>query len=95
MRRFRFGAYAISGVLAAVAGIVLASRLRQGDVTAGTFSAQQAMDRLAAEMDDLMARMQAADEANNAYSGCGPRLNEPQDAAHWLAQPGAPWPPAP
>lgn len=35
VRRFQFGAYAISGVLAAVAGIVLASRLRQGDVTAG------------------------------------------------------------
>lgn len=35
VRRFQFGAYAMSGVLAAVAGIVLASRLRQGDVTAG------------------------------------------------------------
>jgi simple sugar transport system permease protein len=35
VRRFQFGAYAISGVLAAVAGIILASRLRQGDVTAG------------------------------------------------------------
>ncbi|MDQ2846283.1 MAG: ABC transporter permease [Actinomycetota bacterium] len=33
--RFRFGAYAISGMLAAIAGIILASRLRQGDVTAG------------------------------------------------------------
>ena len=35
VRRFQFGAYAISGLLAAVAGIILASRLRQGDVTAG------------------------------------------------------------
>ena len=35
VRRFQFGAYAMSGVLAAVAGIILASRLRQGDVTAG------------------------------------------------------------
>jgi simple sugar transport system permease protein len=35
VRRFQFGAYAISGVLAAVAGVILASRLRQGDVTAG------------------------------------------------------------
>lgn len=33
--RYRFAAYAISGVLAAIAGIILASRLRQGDVTAG------------------------------------------------------------
>jgi len=35
VQRYRFAAYAISGVLAAIAGIVLASRLRQGDVTAG------------------------------------------------------------
>jgi simple sugar transport system permease protein len=35
VRRFQFGAYAMSGLLAAVAGIILASRLRQGDVTAG------------------------------------------------------------
>lgn len=35
VRRFQVGAYAISGLLAAVAGIILASRLRQGDVTAG------------------------------------------------------------
>jgi simple sugar transport system permease protein len=35
VRRYQFAAYAISGVLAAVAGIILASRLRQGDVTAG------------------------------------------------------------
>jgi simple sugar transport system permease protein len=35
VRRFQFGAYVASGLLAAVAGIILASRLRQGDVTAG------------------------------------------------------------
>ena len=35
VQRFQFGAYVMSGVLAAVAGIILASRLRQGDVTAG------------------------------------------------------------
>ena len=33
--RFRFAAYAVSGILGAIAGIILASRLRQGDVTAG------------------------------------------------------------
>jgi glycerol transport system substrate-binding protein len=65
-----------------------------GDVTAGTFTAQEAMDRLAGEMDDLMARMQAADEANEAYSGCGPRLNEPREASYWIDEvDGAPWPP--
>jgi simple sugar transport system permease protein len=35
VNRHRFAAYAISGVLASIAGIILASRLRQGDVTAG------------------------------------------------------------
>jgi glycerol transport system substrate-binding protein len=63
-----------------------------GDVTAGTFTPQEAMDRLADEMDELMARMQAADEQADTYSGCGPRLNEPQDPEYWLSQPGAPWP---
>jgi glycerol transport system substrate-binding protein len=63
-----------------------------GDVTAGTFTAQQAMDRLAAEMDQLMGRMQVADEKAKAYSGCGPRLNQPKDASYWLSKGGAPWP---
>jgi glycerol transport system substrate-binding protein len=63
-----------------------------GDVTAGTFTAQQAMDRLAGEMDQLMARMQAADEKAKTYSGCGPRLNEPKDASYWFSKGGAPWP---
>ncbi len=62
-----------------------------GDVTAGTFTPQEAMDRLAGEMDELMARMQAADEAGDTYSGCGPRLNEPRDEAYWLERDGAPW----
>jgi simple sugar transport system permease protein len=35
VNRYRFAAYTISGVLASIAGIILASRLRQGDVTAG------------------------------------------------------------
>ena len=34
-----------------------------GDVNSGAFTPQEAMDRLAGEMDDIMARMQAADEA--------------------------------
>ncbi len=63
-----------------------------GDVTAGTFTAQQAMDRLAGEMDQLMARMQVADEKAKAYSGCGPRLNQPRDPSYWLSKGGAPWP---
>ena len=63
-----------------------------GDVNSGAFTPQQAMDRLAEEMDVTMARMQAADEAANVYGGCGPRLNEPKDPEFWLAEPGAPKP---
>jgi glycerol transport system substrate-binding protein len=63
-----------------------------GDVSAGTFTAQEAMDRLAAEMDQVMARMQQADEQANVYNGCGPRLNEERDAEYWFSQPGAPKP---
>ena len=61
-----------------------------GDVNSGTFTPQQAMDRLAEEMDLTMSRMQAVDEAANIYNGCGPRLNEEQDADFWLDQPGSP-----
>ena len=61
-----------------------------GDVNSGAFTPQEAMDRLASEMDVTMARMQAADEVANVYGGCGPRLNEERDAEYWLSQPGAP-----
>ncbi len=60
-----------------------------GDVNSGAFTPQQAMDRLAEEMDLVMARMQSADEGANVYGGCGPRLNEPKDAAEWLGKGGA------
>lgn len=61
-----------------------------GDVNSGAFTPQEAMDRLAGEMDITMSRMQAADEANKTYGGCGPRLNEPKDAAEWLGKPDGP-----
>ncbi len=61
-----------------------------GDVNSGAFTPQEAMDRLAAEMDITMARMQTADERANVYGGCGPRLNEEKDASFWLDQPGSP-----
>ena len=60
-----------------------------GDVNSGAFTPQQAMDRLAEEMDVTMARMQAADEAANVYGGCGPRLNDPKDPSEWLGKGGA------
>ncbi|WP_275100279.1 ABC transporter substrate-binding protein [Sedimenticola hydrogenitrophicus] len=61
-----------------------------GDVNSGAFTPQEAMDRLAQEMDTTMGRMQRADEQANIYGGCGPRLNEMQDPAVWLNKPGSP-----
>jgi glycerol transport system substrate-binding protein len=61
-----------------------------GDVSSGTFTPQQAMDRLASEMDQTMARMQAADEKAKTYNGCGPRLNEEKPASYWLGRPDGP-----
>jgi glycerol transport system substrate-binding protein len=61
-----------------------------GDVNSGAFTPQEAMDRLAEEMDTTMARMQRADEGANVYGGCGPRLNAQRDADYWLSQPGSP-----
>ena len=61
-----------------------------GDVNSGAFTPQEAMDRLAGEMDQVMSRMQKADEAANVYGGCGPRLNEERNPSYWLNQPGSP-----
>ena len=60
-----------------------------GDVNSGAFSPQEAMDRLAGEMDTIMGRMERADKANNTYGGCGPRLNEEKSADGWLGKGGA------
>ncbi len=60
-----------------------------GDVNSGAFTPQQAMDRLAGEMDLVMSRMQAADEKAKVYGGCGPRLNPKKTAADWLGKGGA------
>jgi len=61
-----------------------------GDVNSGAFTPQEAMDRLAGEMDQVMARMQSADEKAETYGGCGPRLNDEVDPAEWLNKPGSP-----
>ena len=61
-----------------------------GDVNSGAFTAQEAMNRLAGEMDQVMARMQTADEKAGTYGGCGPRLNDERDESYWLNQPGSP-----
>jgi glycerol transport system substrate-binding protein len=62
-----------------------------GDINSGAATPQEAMDSLAEQMDDLMARMQAVDESNNVYSGCGPRLNAEKDPSEWLSADQAPW----
>lgn len=61
-----------------------------GDVNSGAFTPQEAMNRLAGEMDQTMARMQKADEKANIYGGCGPRLNEERDPSYWLNRAGSP-----
>ena len=61
-----------------------------GDVNSGSFTPQEAMDRLAGEMEQVMARMEAADKANNTYGGCGPRLSEPKDPSEWLGKEDGP-----
>jgi glycerol transport system substrate-binding protein len=48
------------------------------------------MNRLAQEMDQVMARMQAADEKAKTYGGCGPRLNPEKDPKEWLGKPDGP-----
>lgn len=61
-----------------------------GDVNSGVFTPQQAMDRLAKEMDDVMARMEDADKKAKVYGGCGPRLNPVKNANEWLGKPNGP-----
>ena len=61
-----------------------------GDVNSGAFAPQEAKDRLASEMDQVMARMQQADEQAGVYGGCGPRLNEEMDPADWLGREDGP-----
>ena len=61
-----------------------------GDVTSGAFTAQQAMDRLAKEMDQVMARMEDVDKKAKVYGGCGPRLNAEKDPKEWLGKAGRP-----
>lgn len=61
-----------------------------GDVNSGAFTPQQAMDRLAGEMDLIMSRMEEADKKSKTYGGCGPRLNEPKKAGDWLGKADGP-----
>jgi len=51
----------------------------------GEMSAQEAMDRLASQMDRVLQRLERA-----GMQQCGPILNEERDAEYWFAQPGSP-----
>ena len=48
---------------------------------------QAALDKLAREMDEVLARLERA-----GMSQCPPKLNEEESAATWLARPGSPKP---
>ncbi|WP_281915216.1 ABC transporter substrate-binding protein [Caldimonas thermodepolymerans] len=52
----------------------------------GERTPQQAMDNLAEEMDQVMARLERAGMEN-----CPPKLNKKQPAEKWLSDTGAPW----
>jgi glycerol transport system substrate-binding protein len=52
----------------------------------GEKTPQQAMDNLAEEMDQVMARLERAGMAQ-----CPPKLNAKSDPAKWLSDKGAPW----
>ena len=66
-----------------------------GDVTRVPSLPQQAMDRLAKEMDQVMARMEEVDKKAKVYGGCGPRLNAEKDPKEWLGKPNGPRPSSP
>jgi glycerol transport system substrate-binding protein len=53
----------------------------------GEKTPQQAMDNLATQMDDVMARLERTGMAK-----CPPKLNPIKDAKYWFDQPGAPQP---
>ncbi|MFB4285872.1 MULTISPECIES: hypothetical protein [unclassified Nonomuraea] len=54
----------------------------------GETTAQQSMDNLAKQQDDILARLE-----RRGYGGnCAPKLNPERDAQYWFDQPGAPAP---
>jgi glycerol transport system substrate-binding protein len=53
----------------------------------GEKTPQAALDGLATQMDEVLARLERAGMTN-----CPPKLNAPKTAAYWFAQPGAPRP---
>lgn len=58
------------------------------NAVSGAVSPQQAMDTLAQQQDEVLARL----ERIGIQGDCGPKLNPQAGAEEWLAQPGAPKP---
>ncbi len=59
-----------------------------GDAMSGAKTAQEALDTLCSDMERVMERIERA----GVQGDIGPKLNEPQDAAFWLNEPGSPKP---
>ena len=58
------------------------------NAVSGAVSPQEAMDTLAREQDEVLARL----ERIGIQGDCGPKLNPEADPQEWLSQPGAPKP---
>ena len=59
-----------------------------GDASSGAATAQEAMDRLCAEQERVLERL----ERSGVLGDIGPRMNEPRDPEEWFAEAGAPKP---
>jgi glycerol transport system substrate-binding protein len=59
-----------------------------GDAMSGAKTAQEALDTLCADMEDVMTRLERA----GVQGDLGPVMGEEQEASYWLDQPGAPDP---
>ncbi|MCP5181665.1 MAG: carbohydrate ABC transporter substrate-binding protein [Pseudomonadales bacterium] len=58
------------------------------NAVSGEQTAQQALDALATQQDEILARL----ERHDVQGACGPKLNAERDAQYWFDQPGAPVP---
>lgn len=59
-----------------------------GDASSGALSAQEALDNLCEQQEDVLARLERA----GVQGDLGPVLNEERDPEYWLSQPGSPKP---
>jgi glycerol transport system substrate-binding protein len=59
-----------------------------GDASSGALSAQEALNNLCEQQEDVMARL----ERSGVQGDLGPLLNEERDEEYWLSQPGSPKP---